>query len=49
MKKLKDKNLPKALEAINRTNMQSERNLVQSLKRNSKLELSQPKISDKEL
>jgi len=47
MKKLKEKNLPKALEAINRANMQSEDLVKQSL--NTKLILDAPKVSEQEL
>jgi hypothetical protein len=46
MKKLKEKNLPMALEAINRANNRSERAMISSLKANSNLDLSLPKISD---
>jgi hypothetical protein len=47
MRKLKEKNLPKALETINKVNMQNEQLVMLQL--NTKLELSQPKISDQEL
>ena len=47
MKKLKEKNLPKALEAINKVNLQSE-DLIRS-QLNTKLILDQPKITEQEL
>lgn len=47
MRKLKEKNLPKALETINKVNMQSESLIFGQI--HTKLELSQPKITDQEL
>ena len=49
MRQLKQKNLPKAMETINKQNFQSEQSLINQLRLNSKLELNQPKISDSEL
>lgn len=47
MKKLKEKNLPKALETINKMNLQSEELVRQQL--NTKLILNDPKMTDQEL
>ena len=47
MRKLKEKNLPKALETINKANMQNEQLVLGQL--NTKLELAQPKVTDQEL
>ena len=49
MRKLKEKNLPQALSAINKANVQSDTRLLEQLQRGTKLELSEPKISDSEL
>lgn len=49
MRKLKEKNLPKALETINAVNTQSEAEIMRQIKYNYKLDLAQPKISNQEL
>lgn len=49
MRKLKDKNLPQAFEAINKANFQSDAKILEQLQKGTKLELSEPKISDAEL
>ena len=49
LRQLKEKDLPKALDKINRANYQSDARLLEQLQRGTKLELSRPKLTDSEL
>lgn len=46
MRKLKAKNLPKAMEIINRANQSEEQQLLQHLQKSANLDMPKPAVSD---